>query len=259
MSWRFRIYDIIKPHQFSKKGCDGLTHVWKVSHVNIVNIEDYKISTSAGPLILAGFKLTCNAATRFWRGMIHHPRGGTMDSKGVLDFLPCHGHVARKTTWKCMWLEIERPWLKFFWDECCSASFGQRLCKIWFWCGKKNAQHKKIINGMNMPIIQSSLVFKKHWDSNSCSCLKSFMDVGWPFLGRWSLANCEFSRHLSFRTLLGGTLHMVWNHHASNFGVTFYQPDHVMVILGDGFHHKSTIILPHCWVFAQNSDALCPL
>lgn len=50
------------------------------------------------------------------------------------------------------------------------------------------------------------------------------------------------------RTLIGGTPHMAWNHHASNFGVTFYQPDHVdhvMVILGVGFHHKSTIILPH--------------
>lgn len=42
---------------------------------------------------------------------------------------------------------------------------------------KKNAQHKKI-NGMKMPIIQSPLVFRKHWDSNSFGYLKSFMDVG---------------------------------------------------------------------------------
>lgn len=138
-----------------------------------------KITRLAGPLILAGFKLTCNAATRFWRGMIHHPRGGDMDSKGVLDFLPCHGHVARKATWKCMWLEIEAPWMKFFWDECCSASFWsknvQNLILMWYKkCPTQKNQWNENANHSIPTCIQKTLGFK----SNTCGWLKSFMDVG---------------------------------------------------------------------------------
>ena len=156
-----------------------------------------------------------------------------------------------------MWLEIKAPWLKFFWDECCSASFGQRMCKISFWCDKKKAQHKKI-NGMNMPIIRSPVVFRKHWGSKSCGCLKRKLhgcrfhgtatnrinrNRRWPFLGRWCLAKLVILKRQQLITSVSflGTYH---SEHSLEAHLTWHG---IIMLPTLGSHFTNLIMLIMSW------------